>query len=164
MAKIIPYNKKIEDTFGAYVSPNGTIIIVDIDHEEYAKYLVYKTNFLNGEEFKLLKLWINTNRFSEYLFSDFMVYVLGYDKIITKGRKSIVTTSSFPYEKYYNYALLDYVIDTQVPKKYDEESNTFVPNSTDYYVLMFTKDKDIEEEIKLVKKMARGKNISDYFK
>ena len=162
MAKIIDFNSLVDTSIGAFVYPNNIVNIINKTHEEYAKYLILNTNILNKEELKLLRIWLKTNK--DASFCDFLVYVLGYDKIITDTCKAIVTTSSMPYKKYYNYALYGYRIESHLPQIYDKKEKVFVPSMDELYVVERTKDQEIEDEIFSLKKSINPSELYKYLK
>ncbi len=59
------------------------------------------------------------------MYSDFLLYILGIDKIQTIKRKCIVTTHPYPYIRYYNYLLMGFEIDLHNPMKYNEDTKEF---------------------------------------
>lgn len=108
----------------AFVDTNGNIINSDIlIHEGLARHII---STLNKEEQELYNIWIN-----EYLngtslltspcsfASDFLVMVLGYDKIETSLYKTITTSNI----NAYNY-ILDYNV--FIVPRYTYDGNKFI--------------------------------------
>ena len=82
----------------AYYNYKGTI--EDIDE--------YSSSKLTSEQFKLYKLWLDKYEFSRSnLFSDFMVYLLEFDKVETVMRETITTTTPNSHIRFFNYYLMD---------------------------------------------------------
>ena len=79
---IIPYDNKIEATNGAFIKPDGDIIYVDTNHEDFAYNYCCKSNSLKKENLLLFKRWLMSHKsINRGMFSDFMTLVIGFDKI-----------------------------------------------------------------------------------
>ena len=75
--------------------------------------------------------------------------------------KMIITTSEFPYKKYYNYYLMDWSIERQSKMIYNQEINEFVFMNKDRSV-----DIDMETKLELdeIKKKIIKKDRILFFK
>ena len=146
MNTIIPYNNDIIKSDGAIITPKDDIMLISDNHDIFAKKYLENIDNLNKEELILLNAWLKNNNEIIKTYLDFMIYVLGYDKIQTKFTKSIVTTTNIPHIKYYNYYLMDWYIDINKKIIYNEKNNTFEKEIiTD--PIKFYKDKELQEEI-----------------
>lgn len=105
MSLIIPYKgKELYDKEVAFIKPNGEIIYTYGEHERYASEYCYGTSYrptkLTKEQQELFELWLDQYEFSKHnLYSDFLVYLLSFDKVETVLRESITTTNCKPLYK-----------------------------------------------------------------
>lgn len=115
MSKIIPYDDTLEVGKNAFITPNDKIIITCEKHEIFAQnYCEGNISKLTKEELILYKHWLEQNEYNKRnMYSDFLVDVLGFDKILTIMRKSITTTTFEPHVRFYNYYLMDWYIDVR---------------------------------------------------
>ena len=175
MNTIIPYDKELFENEGAWISPDGKIIYFESIHEKYAedflfgnnkniydyidtprhKSINYKqyTGNLTKKQFEIFKLWVkycDDNRYSLYgMNSDFLLYILGYDKVETVMRRCITTTSEQPHIRFYNYYLLDYIVSVHSKQKFDREKGMFI--SDNHNLIPNESDMEAEKEIKEIK-------------
>ena len=101
---IIPYEDSIAKGDGAFITPNNEIILTS-SHEIFSyEYCNGLGSFLSGkrdgskckltkEQLELYKLWLESNRHTGNMDSDFMVYILGFDKIVTIMKRTILTAT-----------------------------------------------------------------------
>lgn len=132
MSVIIPYEDDLFGNVGAFISPEGKIYHVKDDHEKFTKeYLksikekrsndIYATKIWN-----LYLLWENYYKdFSKNSLSDFMVLVLGFDKVETLSKNTISTSARQPHIRFYNYYLMDWKIMLYEKLHYNESNHTF---------------------------------------
>jgi len=176
MSTIIPYDEKLGE--GAFITPKNEIKMVYDCHESFAynfccenyKYLNELKfnnedtcfNKLSKEQLKLCKLWLEKYDGSNS-YSDFLVFVLGFDKIQTVMNKSITTTSFFPHIKYYNYYLMDWYVEQLTPMKYNNETGLFEPKNQGMF-FGYSTDRDAEEEINEIKSKVLKSDRPYFFK
>ncbi len=126
---------------------------------------VYKTTMLSKEQLELYKLWLENYEFARRnLYSDFMVYLLNFDKVETVMSRAITTTSSQPHLRFYNYYLMDWYIDCQPPMYFNENNGKFEYSSTDDWYLKYAEDRQIEIEINKIKSKVLVKDRHLFFK
>ena len=129
----------------------------DIENNDFKK--VIETL---GNEYSFWQLFKNSSNFSSFNDFDFLISILGFDLIINNketNKKIIITTNENPYVKYYNYSLMDYVIEFKNKLEYDQDTNTFkeLNNNTSL-------DKEISLEIRDIKRKVLLKDRINYFK
>ena len=109
MSRIIPYDDTLEVGKTVFITPEDKIIITDEKHEIFAQnYCEGNISKLTKGELILYKHWLEQNDYNKRkMCSDFLVDVLGFDKILTNMRKSITTTTLEPHMRFYNYYLMD---------------------------------------------------------
>jgi len=185
MNKIIPYNPFVYNSDGAFVTPNNDIIFTHDTHENFAKDYCYGTDYdklyilnlknktnidifssskLSKEELRLYKLWLKENEFNnKKSYSDFMFFVLGFDKIQTKLKKTITTTNCEPHIKFYNYYLMDWYIEQHSPIKYVDEVSEFKYMRNNYIINSY-RDSEAENEINEIKAKILKKDRPYFFK
>ena len=169
MAKIIPYDEKILDSNGAYITFDGEIIYVDKNHEETA--LEYCNNslfegHLNLDQLDTYKMWCNEDR----PLSDYMLFVLSMDKIIILSDerakisipKTIITPNRNPHIRFYNYYLMDFYINHVNKMKYNIDSQKF-EEEYDFYYDSFA-DGEAKEELDNIKRMTLRKDRNLFFR
>lgn len=96
--------------------------------------------------------------------SDFMVFVLGFDKIETIMRRAIIITSRQPHIRFYNYYLMDWYIDKNTPMKYNEETVLFEYDEPKDWMIYYNEDRKVEDEINEIKTKVLRKNRHHFFK
>ena len=141
MHERVPY---IKLSAGAFITLNNNIILANGNHETIAKRIC---NNLSPANQKLFELWKDSKYISE---EDFLVCVLLYDKVENVLNRSITTASPRPYERLYNYYLMDWDIIRQKPIIYNEEKKAFEKLHTgwEYSDQIDLEDKYEIEEIK----------------
>lgn len=182
MNSIIPYDPKLGNGDGAFIKPNNKIILTYGEHERFAAkycsgkdYLFYNSSDktkdpfslskLTKEQLELYKLWLEKNEFySRNMHSDFMVFILGFDKIETIMRRAITTTSRQPHIKFYNYYLMDWYIDKKYPMKYNEEKGIFEYDEPKDWIIYYNEDRKVESEINEIKQNVLKKDRHHFFK
>ena len=157
--KVIPY---IEDPKQCFIRIDGKILYVESSHEEFAKY--YCNNKLTDREKRIYELWkekYNTN--DRDIYSDFLIKSLFYDKINTKLKRLIITSSYIPHVRFYNYYLMDWNINIIDKLVYDEQRGMFIEkeNRINYYSLI---DEENKEEIESIKEKTLVKDRYFYMK
>lgn len=182
MNPIIPYDSMLGNGDGAFITPSNEIILTYGEHERFAaKYCSGKDYFyssfsdkskdpyasskLTKEQLELYKLWLEKNEYyRRKMYSDFMVFVLGFDKVETIMRRAITTTSRQPHVKYYNYYLMDWYIDKQTPMKYNIETGLFEYDEPQDWIMYSNEDRRIESEINEIKQNVLRKDRHHFFK
>ena len=183
MSLIIPYDDKFDRGDGAFISPSNEIILTHGEHERFAgkycsgiDYLFsrrsstkngdpFSLSKLTKEQLELYKLWLEQNEFySRKMHSDFMVFVLGFDKIETIMRRAITTTSRQPHIRFYNYYLMDWYIDKKNPMKYNEETGLFEYDEPKDWIIYYNEDRKVEDEINEIKTKVLRKDRHHFFK
>lgn len=125
---------------------------------------VFKSSKLTKNELEIFKLWLESDRCGgKYLFSDFLVYLLGFDKIETVMRRAITTTCPMPHVRFYNYYLMEWYIKCFPKMKYDNQSGLF---EFDNSQLWFDglEEKEAEKEIEEIKSNVLVKDRHLYFR
>lgn len=87
---------------------------------------VFRSSSLTPKQLELYKLWCEEMFFRcRDVSTDFMIYMLGYDKVQTVTRRAITTTCLEPHVRFYNYYLMDWFIDTKTRRRYNPETREF---------------------------------------
>ena len=169
MSLIIPYREKeLISNEGAFIKPSGEIIFTFGEHERYAHDYCYGTSYsstkLTKEQQELFEQWLDRYEFSKRkLYSDFMVYLLSFDKIETVMRETITTTNSNPHIRFFNYYLMDWNIIEQPSMKYNSDTGLFEYDKNISY-LGTGEDKEVEDEICRIKAKVLKKDRPLFFK
>ena len=166
MSRILLYNDTLELGNPAFITPNDKIIIINEKHEVFAqKYCDGNINKLTIEELILYKYWLEQKGFNrKEMSSDFLVSVLGFDKVLTLMKKAIATTSLEPHIRFYNYYLMDWYIDITNRMVYNEKTGTFEEVQRQDWVLRYNEDRKVEEEINKIKSKVKLKDRTYFFK
>ena len=96
--------------------------------------------------------------------SDFLVDVLGFDKILTNMRKSITTTTLEPHMRFYNYYLMDWYIDIRKRSVFNEEKGIFEFIEPDISSIKYIEERRLEDEIKDIKSKVKLKDRHYFLK
>ena len=183
MSIILPYKNLKEDENIKFISPKGEFLRDSSIHEDIAvSYLIggreNVRNFMSGsdifarnlssEQCQKLRNWINEriNRDAyRYMWADFMVTELKFDRTNTtqsdmyECSKWPTTACSVPFERFYNYYLMDESVDFigLGVLKADETNEALI--GLDYLLETkiitaseFKKNQDLFEEIKILKR------------
>lgn len=166
MSKIILYDETLEVGKTAFITPNDKIIITDEKHEVFAQnYCEGNISKLTKEELILYKHWLEQNEFNKRkMCSDFLVDVLGFDKILKARRKSITTTSLEPHVRFYNYYIMDWNIEIRKRIVFNEETCMFEYVEPDMALIKYVEDRRFEDEIKEIKAKIKLKDRYYFFK
>lgn len=185
MSIIIPYDEKLEKRVGAFVNPSGNMLYVGREgHEQMAKDFCigqnndfilecsnreqideYISSNLTKNQLQLLKLWLlNYKVTRNNSYSDFLVYLLYFDKIEKIMQKSITTASLQPHVRFYNYYLMDWDIHEVAPIKYNYDTKTFEQLSLLKSGIITYKDDEAAEEIEQIRSQVRLKDRPLFFK
>ena len=172
MSKVISYIPEIESGYGGYFFPNAGFIQVKNNHEEFAREFCYGSDYdilkknesdnifsssqLTKEQLKLFKHWIEHYEGENI---DFLVRVCFFDKVQNLYGKSIVTTDLHPYDKFWNYILMNWSLDIQTNLYYDQATNTF----KEYDRGLFYQDENFEVKEELMK-IKRKTSINERYK
>lgn len=184
MSIILPYKDLSEDRKIKYISPKGEFICSNQFHEQIAKsYLIggdgYLGKLMNGaddsfftnlslEQCQKLRDWINEHQKNEsfmYMWSDFMVSELKFDRTNTTpsdmytSSRWPTTSCKIPFERFYNYYLMDEKIDYWGLGILEADENNNAILALEYLLEMnfitaseFRKNQDLYEEIKTLKR------------
>jgi len=164
MSNIILYDETLEVGKTAFITPNDKIIVTDDKHEVYAQNYC-NINNLTKEELILYKRWLQENEeVKRKMSSDFLVCVLGFDKILSLMKKTIVTTSFEPHIRFYNYYLMDWYIDIRKKSVYNEKTGMFELVGRDDFIMKYNKDRKVEVEIDEIKKYVKLKDRHHFLK
>lgn len=173
MSYVIPYDDNLGRKERTFITPSGKIVSTPMTHEFYATEYCRGEGFLDGsngvsrltaEEAAIFKNWLSEYGYKRELCSDFLVQVLGFDKVETVLRRVITTTSREPHVRFYNYYLMDWCIDNRRPIRYNEETGLFEYDKSDEWISMFNGDKAVEDEINEIKANVLVKERHYFFK
>ena len=125
---------------------------------------VFSSTKLTKEQLSLFKLWLDKYEFGRSdILSDFLVYVLSFDKVKTSSGKSIVTTNDQPHIRFYNYYLMDWYIEHDAPMVFNSKKDEFEYDET-YSIFKDYEDRKAEEEIEEIKSKVLVKDRHLFFK
>lgn len=154
MSIILPYNEEINKHTGTFINPYGEIIYYKRSslyrfacHEATAqeflcgndkefiamaryfspselKFEDYHGN-LSKSDYELFKLWISKQATLKDLASDFMFFVLSFDRVMSVREKAIATTNPNPHIRFWNYYLMDFDIYSDTKKRYNAKTDRF---------------------------------------
>lgn len=166
MSKIILYDDTLETGKTAFITPSDKILIINEKHEVFAQnYCEGDINKLTKEELIIYRYWLEQINFNNSKrCSDFLVDVLGFDKVMKNIRKSITTTSSFPHVRFYNYYLMDWNIEVRKRTKFNEETHMFEFDDLDMSFMRCVEDRRMEEEINDIKSKVKLKDRHHFFR
>lgn len=126
---------------------------------------VYKSSKLTSAQLELYKLWLENYEFAHRnLYSDFLVYLLGFDKVETVLRRAITTTYPQPHIRFYNYYLMDWYIDRHLPMKFNKDTGHFEHVSRKDCLFESKEDRQFESEINEIKSRVLLKDRPLFFK
>lgn len=203
MSIILPYDKNLGTSEGAFITPNGNILPVhENEHEQFARsycngrdYDVltgavmgpprpllkslltereikdmsknpnyFSTSKLNKNELEKYRFWLSKMApYNHTYYADFMVCVLGYDKVETLFKNSIVTTSATPHIRFYNYYLMDWNVLRFNKVVYNQEEDSFDFQES-YFGISHIEDQEAEEELDEIKEKVPLKDRPIFFK
>lgn len=126
---------------------------------------LYQSTQLAQDEFLLFMTWLEEYEFSRRnIYSDFLVYLLSFDKVETIMRTAITTTSREPHIRFFNYYLMDWYIEIQPQMIYNPESGRFEYRKESYTEIGHRNDKAAEDEIQEIKAKVLKKDRPFFFK
>lgn len=123
---------------------------------------------LNDNDLEKYFLWLN--QFQHYYKTasalDYMVFVLGFDKIESILSHTITTTCNLPHIRFYNYYLMDWDIQVLTKAYYNSNTNQFEFKNNDIVGLYhsISLDLEAEDEIRTIKEKVKKKDIPNYFR
>lgn len=207
MSLVIPYEDKLYNNDGAFISPEGEIIFTYGEHERFARNYcngenyqllsdvkdgsgwsyyashfdefkknynftgeredidVYESSKLTKEQLELYKLWLENYEFARRnLYSDFLIFLLGFDKVETVMRRAITTTNPEPHIRFYNYYLMDWYIKHLPLMKFNKDTGRFKYDQQEDYSLKSKEDRQAESEINEIKSKVLLKDRHLFFK
>ncbi len=124
---------------------------------------VYSSSKLSKDMLELYKKWICVYD-SHCIHSDFLVFMLSFDKIETKRRKSITTSNENPHIRFYNYYLMDWDIYHFPKMKYNADKNKFEFDKVKSDYIRNSEDRAAESEIADIKSKVLVKDRHLFFK
>lgn len=153
----IKYNRSCYDFEDFKKDYNFTGSREDID--------VFASSKLTKEQLILLKKWLEKReRLTKGILSDFMTYVLKFDKIETVKRTAITTTSDEPYTRFYNYYLMDWKIDSYRPAIIFNQTTGCFEFAKRDYIVMNHDEREIKSELDEIKANVLRKDRHHFFK
>lgn len=94
---------------------------------------------------------------------DFAVQTMDFDKVESQLRKTITTSKINIYESFFNYLIMDFDV-IKIPKIiYREDENRFIQMKHNEFITT-SKEKEFEEEVKLIKKHIPYNERKKYFR
>lgn len=148
MEKIIKYDQNLVFADGGFVTKKGNIIILSCDYERFAmEYCLgsdcdMKDSELSKENLEKFKSWLqyyfNKHSTTSNMYSNFLIQVLGFDRIDSDNKK-IITASENSNIRFNNYHLNGWKI--QVVDKLIYKKDSFVIK--DYLATKEVKEKNI---------------------
>ena len=162
MSESIPYISNLELLSGAFVTLKNEIVLVHGKHEMVAEQIC--NDRLPDNDRYLFELWKKANQnLGISRADDFLIYVALYDKIENVIKRRITTASQSPYERYFNYCLMDWNIVRKRPMIYNPETQKFEKihdgwQYTDY------EDLEAQEEVEEIKKNVPYEDRHLFFK
>jgi len=126
---------------------------------------IFSSSTLTKEQLNLFKLWLTSNQFDyKTCYSDFLVCVLGFEKVENIIKSTISTSNLHPHIRFYNYYLMDWNIICLPKITYNKQTNmfeNFTPNNI--FVASYL-DREYEEEINEIKSKVLIKDRHHFFK
>ncbi len=125
---------------------------------------IFESSSLTKDQLKKYKSWLK--RFptiDDSVYSDFLVFILAYDKVETIVRNQIQTTALQPHIRFFNYYLMGWTIKRYNGYFYDEKSDKLIERPNNYLVEDY-EDREAEEEIEETRAKVLLKDIPYFFK
>lgn len=177
MDVIVPFVENLYYEEGKFIKPDGTILYSGKNHALYARSyceqavmnskLVEKSDeILTEKEIEILKLWEEqyakiSCKGMEFLYSDFLTYVLGWDKVCSD--RTIITIDQHPHYRLYNYYLDGWKFEFANP--YRIKNGEFVigfdPNMS--FESEYGKEREYEQKGEQILKLVKPKDVHLYF-
>ena len=169
MSKSLPYINNLEIYNGAFITPSNAIILVkdrhDITAKKYCEGENEQSSQLSIKEQELYEYWKNYNKWRKNnRETDFLITVLGFDKIENIVKHSIMTSSLEPYIRFYNYLLMDWTINLQTRVIYNPDKKTFERQSLSSWHIGSLEEQEAREEIEDIKKRVKKIDRPLFFK
>lgn len=135
---------------------------LDINKEDID---IFSSSSLTIEQLNLFKLWLKSHKLDyRTCYTDFLVYLLGFDKVENILKNTITTSNKYPHIRFYNYYLMDWNIDTHNSLKYNPNTKLFEPLHHDNTFVASYLDREYEEEIYEIKSKVKLKDRPYFFK
>ncbi len=107
----------------------------------------FLSSSLNKEQIELFKKWQEEFEFkNKDYYTDFMVEVLGIDKVSTLSANRISSTKNTPHIYYFNYIIMGFNIDVRYPMEFNDEKNCFQYKNKDVSYAEILQDKKYKDE------------------
>ena len=185
MSIILPYNLDLARGEGAFITPEGEILLTHGRHEQFAidycngidcgdllrqlfydeSVDVYQTSKLSKEQLVLYKKWKSSIGFTRKRpYSDFLGLVLGFDKVETIVDRCITTVNSNPYTRFYNYYLMGWDTKTLLPYKYNDQTDKFEMDRSLGSLFISIKDEEVMDEADEIRNKVLLKDRHLFFK
>lgn len=180
MSLILPFDENIYENGSAFVKPDGSLLYTFGTHESFAynyccgeDYLLlkdnkdvdeYGTSMLTPEQLALFKLWIEKYTFfKNNMYADFMVSVLGFDKIEVSRQEAITTTCANPHVRFFNYYLMDWRVYESPLLAYNSSTDTFEEQKKSLFAKT-SEEMEYEKELDEIKSRVLIKYRPLFFK
>lgn len=177
MDLIVPFVDNLYHNGGKFIKPDGTILYSEQAHALFArnyceqfiinsKKVQKSDKFLTQKEIELLELWKKyyvkkAYDGIEFLYSDFLTYVLGWDKICSN--RTIVTIDQHPHYRLFNYYLDGWEFELINP--YSVKNGEFVlgfdPNMN--FESKYGKEREYQKKGEQILKLVKPEDVHLYF-
>ena len=161
MNKILPYYDNLYRSTGAFIKPSGNILYVNKNHEQFAK--KYCLESLDKRDLLLLRKWVELRGTQSCSNSDFLVFMLSFDKVEAIVKKVITTTSPIPHIRFYNYLLMNWQLNIYPKMIYNQEEDK-IEYAYDNEFFRHSLDREKEEEILEIKSKVSLEDRHLFFK
>lgn len=120
---------------------------------------------LNEEQLELFKKWQEEFEFkNRNYYTDFMVEVLGIDKVSTLSANRISSIKKQPHIYYFNYIISGFEIDARYPMEFNKKDNCFKYSDMGISSTEWLEDKKYEDEANDIKLKVPVKDRYLFFK
>lgn len=183
MNNVVPYDINISKSDGGFIKPDGEFVFTPNTHELYAinychgsdwlyphkrkdKNNSFSLSKLTEEDLFLYKEWLKAKQHGgRNVNADFLVHVLGYDKVETCLRRLITTTSNIPHIRFYNYYLMGWNVCKLRKEKFDKNTGMFVIDYADNLSpILMHKERKAEAEIEEISQKVLFKDRDKFFR
>lgn len=161
MGIVLPYRDEFAKfNEGAFITYKGEFLPVKGNHELFAKW--YCNNNLDAYQSKLYNAWLNIFKNKNVQFSDFLVFVLYFDKVENIIPNMITTTTKEPHQRFFNYYLMDWQIETKNHLRYNVSKGIFEPDTN--ILIEQEEDREAQYEIEEIKSQTLKRERNLFFK
>lgn len=125
---------------------------------------IFESSSLSKDQLEKYKIWLrNFPSVETTFYSDFLVYILAFDKVETIVKNYIQTTALEPHLRFFNYYLMDWDINCLDGFVYDEKEKRFVLKPSTFLVEDYD-DREAEEEIEEIKAKVKVEDRHYFFR